>query len=54
MKHFNFKKLLLLFAVIVVMQSGSILAQSVDNDTYLAEGDVSPLSDLPLPDEDYT
>lgn len=53
MKHFNFRKLMMLFALLIIVQNGVIIVQNTDGDTgaYSEEGQASPLSDHPYPDD---
>lgn len=55
MKHFNFKKILMMLALVVVVENGAVIASNVDGnaDAYTEDGGIAPCSDLPPYDENY-
>lgn len=55
MKHFNFKKILMMLALVIIVQNGTIIVSNTDGDTgsYSNEGDVAPCSDRPEIDDSY-
>ena len=55
MKHFNFKKMLMMLALVIVVENGAVIASNVDGNTdaYTEDGGVAPCSDMPSLDEDY-
>lgn len=54
MKHLNFKKILMMLAVVVVVENGAVVASNLNgNSGYTEDGGVAPCSDLPPYDENY-
>ena len=55
MKHFNFKKILMMLALVVVVENGAVIASNVDGnaDAYTEDGGIAPCSDVPLLDDTY-
>ena len=55
MKHFNFKKMLMMLALVVVVENGAVIASNVDGNTdaYTEDGGVAPCSDRPDISESY-
>lgn len=55
MKHFNFKKILMMLALVIIVQNGTIIVANTDGNTdfYSQDGGAAPCSDVPEFDEDY-
>lgn len=55
MKHFNFKKILMMLALVIIVQNGTIIVANTNGntDSYSEDGDAAPCSDLPDIDESY-
>lgn len=55
MKHFNFKNILMMLALVIIVQNGTIIVTNTDGNTgsYSEDGGVAPCSDIPDLDEDY-
>lgn len=53
MKRFNFKKILSMLAIIIIIQNGAVVVYNTaeDNGSYSEEEGVAPCSDLPCPDD---
>ncbi len=55
MKNFKFKKLLVLFAIIIFIQNGAIIVENTGNGAETgAEDGVAPCSDFPGQDARYS
>lgn len=56
MKRFNFKKILMALAIIIIVQNGTVIVYNTGNDagSYSEEEGISPCSDRPCPDDDHT
>lgn len=53
MKIFKLRKIMMLFALIIVIQNGAIIMQSAGNDSYSEEELIAPCSDFPCQDGHY-
>lgn len=55
MKHFNFKKILMMLALVIVVENGTVIIPDTDGDTgsYSEDGGAAPCSDVPDFDENY-
>ncbi|MDE6055780.1 MAG: hypothetical protein K2G55_18950 [Lachnospiraceae bacterium] len=55
MKHFIFKKILMMLALVIIVQNGAIIVANTDGNTgsYSNEGVAAPCSDLPDITENY-
>lgn len=55
MKHFNFKNILMMLALVIIVQNGTIIVTNTVGNTgsYSEDGGVAPCSDIPDLDEDY-
>lgn len=55
MKHFNFKKILMMLALVIIVQNGAVVVVNTngDADSYSEDAGVAPCSDLPSLDDDY-
>ncbi|MDE5697465.1 MAG: hypothetical protein K2I96_08670 [Lachnospiraceae bacterium] len=55
MKNFKFKKILMMLALVIIVQNGTIIVSNTDGNTgsYTDEGGAAPCSDVPDFDENY-
>ncbi|MDE5823867.1 MAG: hypothetical protein K2H91_04180 [Lachnospiraceae bacterium] len=55
MKHFIFKEILMMLALVIIVQNGAIIVANTDGNTgsYSDEGGAAPCSDLPDITENY-
>lgn len=55
MKHFNFKKVLMMLALVVIVENGAVVASNVggNTDSYTEDGGAAPCSDRPDISETY-
>lgn len=56
MKHINFRKILSMLAIIIIIQNGSVIVCNTAEDTgsYTEDNGVAPCSDQPLPDDNHS
>lgn len=56
MKHFNFRKLLSMLAIIIIIQNGAVVVYNTADDTgsYTEEDGIAPCSDQPLLDDNHS
>ena len=56
MKHFNFRKLLSMLAIIIIIQNGAVVVYNTTDDTgsYTEENGAAPCSDRPVPDDNHS
>lgn len=55
MKHFNFTKILMMLALVIIVQNGTMIVTDTDGNagSYSDEGGAAPCSDLPDITENY-
>lgn len=55
MKNFNFKKILMMLALVIIVQNSTIIVSNTDGNTgsYTDEGGATPCSDQPDINESY-
>lgn len=55
MKHFNFKKILLLLALVALVENGAVITSNAaeNGNSYSEDGGIAPCSDVPIFDEGY-
>lgn len=55
MKHINFKKVLMMFALVAIVENGAVITADAATDTgsYSEDGGVAPCSDRPEITESY-
>lgn len=55
MKNSNFKKILMMLALVIIVQNGAIIVSNTDGNTgsYSEDGGVAPCSDVPDITENY-
>lgn len=55
MKHFNFKKVLLLLALVALVENGAVITSNAaeTGNSYSEDGGIAPCSDMPALDENY-
>lgn len=55
MKHFIFKEILMMLALVIIVQNGAIIVANTDGNTgsYSDEGGAAPCSDIPDLDDSY-
>lgn len=55
MKKFNYKKILMTLALVIIIQNGAIIVTNTDGNTgsYSEDSGIAPYSDLPDIDESY-
>lgn len=56
MKHFNFGKWLMMLALVIIVQNGSIIVHNTAGDagSNSGNGEISTYSDMPCTDDCYT
>lgn len=56
MKHFNLKKLLMMLAIVIIVQNGTVIVYNTAEDagSYSEDGGTAPCSDQPYPDDSHT
>lgn len=56
MKRFNFEKWLLMLALVIFIQNGTVIVYNMaeGSDVCSGEEDIRPLSDRPYPNDDHT
>ena len=55
MKHFNFTKILMMLALVIIVQNGTMIVTATDGNagSYSDEGGAAPCSDIPDLDDSY-
>ena len=56
MKHFNFRKLLSMLAIIIMIQNGAVVVYNTADDTgsYPEENSAAPCSDQPVTNDNHS